>query len=421
MVVRSQIHPLRWADMIPGSFYYRDMMKGSKDGLISSSTMNSALSFAQNMCNSRIDRYPDREPKPNIRAFSQEAALALYASRFYTMGKNTIEMSPELVDALDHTTLGDVKISDIKFPHKYFWVSLNNAACGGIPGSPNTIDGAYVDATLIEKARTLQIVLTTRRSDLDPDSDSEWPFKTEPYFYVPCKLEAGDTRTFEAILDQSIREGEIKLSEEFAKDLPMPASADDAGIDGADVVDVNGREMTIRWKNTPRLTTIVDRTRENDMAEIERNRQAMPSIRRALALVVNLLAYMSLEPDEIQTELRWREDAPAELLDQIKNGRSSGARQRAEEELVRREFNRIKVVGLKHVQPSTRTEYEDGAELQFSHMRIGHFRTQVYGPRNSLRKIIWVRPVRVRPDLELKPDGGGHQYVVHPHDEVTRT
>jgi hypothetical protein len=130
---------------------------------------------------------------------------------------------------------------------------------------------------------------------------------------------------------------------------------------------------------------------------------------------------MSLDPSEIQTDLRWREDAPPELLDQAKNGRSSGARQRAEEELARREFNRIKVVGLKPVQQGMRTDYADGAELQFSHMRIGHFRTQVYGPRNSLRKIIWVRPLRVRPDLELKPEGGGHQYVVQPHASETRS
>jgi hypothetical protein len=419
MVIRSQIHPLRWADMTPGADYYRDMMKGSKDGLISSSTVNSSLGFAQNMCNSRIARYPEREPKPGMRVFSQEGTLALYAARFYTMGKNTIEMSPDLLEALDHTTLGDVKISDIKFPHKYFWVSLHNAGCGGIPGSPNQIDGAYVDATLIEKARVLQIVLTTRRSDLDPTSDSDWPFEVEPYFYVPCQLEVGDTRTFEEILDQAVREGEIKLSEEFAKDLPMPAK--DAAVDGADILEINGQEMTVRWKDTPRLTKFVDRTRENDLAEIERNRQAMPNVRRALSLVVNLLAYMSLDPSEIQTDLRWREDAPPELLDQAKNGRSSGARQRAEEELARREFNRIKVVGLKPVQQGMRTDYADGAELQFSHMRIGHFRTQVYGPRNSLRKIIWVRPLRVRPDLELKPEGGGHQYVVQPHASETRS
>ncbi len=421
MVTRSQIHPLRWADMTPAATYYQDFVKGSKDGTLSQSAVNSSMGFTQNMCNSRIDHQPEREPKPGIRVFSQQAALALYAARFYTMGKNTIEMSPELLEALDHTTLGDVKISDIKFPHRYFWVSLNNPGCGGIPGSPNVIDGAYVDATLVDKAQTLQIVLTTRRSDLDPASDSEWPFETEPYFYVPCKLEVGDTRTFEEILDQAVYEGEIKLSEEFAKDLSLPGSVNDAAVDGADIVEIDGREITLRWKDTTRLTKVIDVTRENDLAEIERNRQAMPSVRRALSLVVNLLAYMSLDPAEIDTEFRWREDAPPELLDQIKNGRSSGTRQRAEEELVRREFNRIKVVGLKSVQQFARTEHADGAELQFSHMRIGHFRTQVYGPRNSLRKIIWVRPVRVRPDLELRTDGGGHQYVVEPHASGPRT
>jgi hypothetical protein len=370
--------------------------------------------------NRAIERLPFEDRPTDMRLMSHEAALAMHAARFFIMGKNVIEMSAELLDALDHTTLGDVKFSDIRFPHKFFWVSLNNANCAGLPGSDNRIDGAYVDATLADRGG-LQIILTTRRADRDPLSRSEWPLKTEPYFYVPCSVERNDPRTFEEILDQAIREGEIKLSEEFAKDLPMPTSAKDAGIDGADIVDIDGREMTVRWDSTPRLTKIVDRTRENDLAEIERNRQAMPSVRRALSLVVNLLAYMSLAPTEIQTELRWQDDAPAEILDQVKNGRSSGARQRAEEELARREFNRIKLVGLKPVRQDMRTEHADGAELLFSHMRIGHFRTQVYGPRNSLRKIIWVRPLRVRPDLELKPEGGGHQYVVQPHASETRS
>jgi hypothetical protein len=420
MVVRSQIHPLRWADTTPAARFYINALRGAKDGLIGPGMMNSCMSHTMHEYNRAIERLPFEDRPADMRLMSQEASLAMHSARFFTMGKNVIEMSPDLLDALDHTTLGDVKFSDIRFPHKFFWVSLNNADCAGLPGSDNQIDGAYVDATFADRGG-LQIVLTTRRADRDPSSKSEWPLKTEPYFYIPCSVERNDPRSFEEILDQAIREGEIKLSEEFAKDLPMPTSAEDAELDGADVIDVDGLEMTIRWKDTPRLTKVIDRTRENDLAEIERNRQAMPSVRRALSLVVNLLAYMSLAPTEIQTELRWPDDVPSEILEQVKNGRSSGARQRAEEELVRREFNRIKVVGLKPVQQGIRAEHLDGAELQFSHMRIGHFRTQVYGPRNSLRKLIWVRPVRVRPDLELRPDGGGHQYVVQPHDTGTRT
>jgi hypothetical protein len=161
----------------------------------------------------------------------------------------------------------------------------------------------------------------------------------------------------------------------------------------------------VRWR---------DVTRFNDLKEISNNQAAMPNVRRALSLVVNLIAFMSQGPSEFEMATVWPDDAPADLVDQIKTGRSSGARQRAEEQLVMRNFDRIKLVGLKpHAADRERTHTE-GQELEFSHWRIGHFRTQAYGPKMSLRKIIWVQPVRVRPDLELRTDSGGHQYVVQP-------
>jgi len=356
--------------------------------------LNSCMSRTMHEYNRATEGGPFDERPSDIGLMSREVSLAMYAARFFTTGKNAIEMSLPLLQALDLT--GDVRFSDIKLPHRFFWVSLANAGCGGLPGPGNRIDGAYVDATLADHG-SLQIVLTTRRADLDPSSRRQWPMKTESYFYVPCSVK---------------RNGQIKMSEEFARDLAMPSSPGDADIDGADVLELEGREMTIQWKDSLRLTKVIDQTRENDLVEIERNRVAMPEVRRALSLVVNLLAYMSLPPSEISTEYRWPDDAPERLLEQARNGRSSGARQRAEEELVRREFNRIKLVGLKPATQEIRSDEPTGIELQFSHMRIGHFRTQAYGPRNSLRKLIWVKPLRVRPDLELRPGGGGHQYVV---------
>jgi hypothetical protein len=51
----------------------------------------------------------------------------------------------------------------------------------------------------------------------------------------------------------------------------------------------------------------------------------------------------------------------------------------------------------------------EGQELRYSHVRSGHMRMQVHGPRNSLRKLIFVAPAFVRPDL---PVGKTHGYEV---------
>jgi hypothetical protein len=386
-------------------------MRSARDGIVTTSLMQQGMGLMIQEFNDALMMLPMSQRPTDRRVASKEASLAMYAARFHTMGRSTVEMSSELAQALDHTRLGDVRVGDIRFPHRYFWMSLNNVDCGGLPGSENRIDGAYVDSTMVGMNGPLQIVLTTRLEESDPFFDSEWPRRTEPYFYVPCQFQKDDTRTFQEVLDKAISEGEIKMSEEFAKDLSLPKSAEIERDDDFDLVEVDGREIKLRWKDTPRLTTLVDTTRQNDLIEIERNRLAMPNVRRALSLVVNLLAYMSLSPDEIETASEWTGDAPVELIDQAKNGRSSGKRQWAEQQLANR-YTRIKVVGLKHKPKPQSASSEDGGELQFSHMRIGHFRTQTYGPKNSLRKLIWVRPTRVRPDLELKDVADGTQYVV---------
>jgi hypothetical protein len=418
MVVRSEIHPLRWAKTVPGAGAQIRLMRGSKEGVVNSAIFQQSMNLTVQEFNNAISMLPYSEHPADPRLASKEASLSMYAARFFTMGKSVIEMSPELVDELDHTTLGDVRVGDIKFPHRFFWMSLNNAGCGGLPGSDNRIDGAYVDSTLIDKNGVLQIVLTTRRADFDPESSDAWPARTESYFYVPCKFGVDDQRTFEEVLDQSISEGEIKLRAEFAKDMPMPGPSDSAELEDVEIVEVNGREMKVRWKDVPRLTTIVDTTRANDLREIERNQRAMPDVRRALSLVVNLLAYMSLPPDDIETQYQWASDAPPELIEQSKNGTSSGKRQWASEQLANLDFNRIKIVGLKSHPRLERQVLGEGNELQFSHIRIGHFRTQVYGPSNSLRKLIWVPSVRVRPDLEMRDDRGGRQYVVEKREDA---
>ncbi len=51
---------------------------------------------------------------------------------------------------------------------------------------------------------------------------------------------------------------------------------------------------------------------------------------------------------------------------------------------------------------------EERGRLAWGHIRSGHIRRQVCGPKNSLRKIIFVPPAVIRPDLPLKPKGTSH-------------
>jgi hypothetical protein len=53
-------------------------------------------------------------------------------------------------------------------------------------------------------------------------------------------------------------------------------------------------------------------------------------------------------------------------------------------------------------------EKETRGELAFGHIVSGHMKMQPHGPRNSLRKLIFVAPYIVRPDCPLKPKATPH-------------
>jgi len=47
-------------------------------------------------------------------------------------------------------------------------------------------------------------------------------------------------------------------------------------------------------------------------------------------------------------------------------------------------------------------EGDSERQLSYSHIRSGHWHTVLHGPQRSLRKVVWFRPVRVRPDLNFR-------------------
>jgi hypothetical protein len=49
-------------------------------------------------------------------------------------------------------------------------------------------------------------------------------------------------------------------------------------------------------------------------------------------------------------------------------------------------------------------------ELRFAHLRSGHLRWQAHGPSQADRKLVFIRPTIVRPDLPLP--GSSHRYVI---------
>lgn len=396
MTVSIGIHPLRWRVTRPFASNVISLLKRkSRFGLIGTDLLNDVFGMVLPAYNEGIMRVPVERRPAGIRGVQQEGSLALYAGRFFTLGRNLFELSPSLAQLLSQTSLKGVRMADVEVPHNFFYVSLSGLGCGGLPGEGNEIDGAYVDATLLDRG-TLQIVITTRRTDASNTSSKTWPFNRDPYFYVPLETSPDGEKTFEEMIADAIAAGEIPYDAEG-----IWPDDDDGVTEPAVLVLPDGRALGVSSV----------KEREDRRAAIT-SAQALPNVRKALALVVNALAWLSAEPDDGKGAFYWPDDAPTMMVRAAQEAKSSKQVRNTVEALAQKGFSRIRILGHSVAPLDTAYMRETGRELVQAHWRIGHHRSQAYGPGNSFRKRVWIRPVLVRPDLPLNTDAGGHQYVL---------
>jgi hypothetical protein len=96
-------------------------------------------------------------------------------------------MPMEVTALLGRTDLGDIRLSDIRLPFRAFYLGFAGGLSVGLPGSPNLIDGAYVETFTIDDAgpqRYLTFYITTRRIDGATPAKSAWIANPEPHFFA---------------------------------------------------------------------------------------------------------------------------------------------------------------------------------------------------------------------------------------------
>ena len=394
MIVSEEIHPLRWRNTRPFANKSIQFMQGELRGNhIVASTIQKKMNWLIPHFNDAIMRLP-RSMRPDQRVLQKELNVSLYATRFFNLGRNIFTISPGLAEALSNTDLEGVRIGDIKYPQPFFYVSLHGLCCGSLPGSPNEIDGAYVDATIPE---IVQIAVTSRRLDCSPKSSRTWPLNRDAYFYFTSEAKDGDNPTFAQLFERAVLKGDIKV--DTISELPQ---SNELIEDSSTVFDED--------RNDPRVVQWRDVSRHNDRVEAVENGRALDSIMKALSMVVNALAWLSAEPDDADVTSAWPADAPAGLVQAVSRSDRRSDSKKADQELRRRGFARIRILGasvriIDHLDG-------DGQELRSAHWRRGHWRRQPHGVGNKMIKLLWIKPVVVRPDLPIPTDDGGHEYVL---------
>jgi hypothetical protein len=125
---------------------------------------------------------------------------------------------------------------------------------------------------------------------------------------------------------------------------------------------------------------------------IEAHNKNQESYRKAISLITNALCYLTAYPHD--DKLMWQHHSPIKLVGLAENG-SQKEKIRANSKLKSLGFSIIHQVGDEFGEQIQADKQDEKSFNRRIHWRRGHWRMQPHGPNNSLRKIIWLRPVRV--------------------------
>lgn len=133
-----------------------------------------------------------------------------------------------------------------------------------------------------------------------------------------------------------------------------------------------------------------------------------------MRLVVNALCYVTAYPDDIATV--WPSRAPEALKIKASTGQGREV-MRARSQLAALGYVPVLLCGQQVEEQRQRigASASLGAGHPVTHWRRGHWRNQAHGPGRSLRKLIWVMPMRVGYNQPDEPESD-HLYRVSPED-----
>ncbi len=321
------------------------------------------------------------ESRPNsARLISQEISLFMYYAGFHKNGRNIFHFQPALTSLFLLTDVDEVILDAIKLPYDNFYISFGKQTDLNIWGHEYFVDGAYISKI----STTIQIMLTTVRSDLDYKSKPHFVLFPDRYYYFPLNVSKACI-TVKVALDESIAEHQPFTS----KDVP----------DTAGTQIINGEEVPIP-----------SRGKQTQIEVTEENRAGFPVFLNALRLVVNGLCYLSSQHREVFT--RFPQETPEGLLNKFQRAKTPNDVARVSRRLASMGYTKVHFCG-----DSIQQEFDSlptGRELP-THWRRGHWRNQAIGQNYNDHKLIWIRPTVVRKD-KGEPETGRIYDVSNPDE-----
>lgn len=335
--------------------------------------------------NEALSKLPVADRPGNMDVATKELSMIGHVGAFTAHGRNIVYVPPALGSLLMRTSLESVRFSDLKLPFPSFYIALQDVIDASLPGAPNAVDGVYVSSF----GEIFQLMITSRRLEVDGARQQRWITHPEPYYYI--SLRAAPERTLQEALDEAVQTGELPLEPDSdaldAMDRAIEALREDAATEHGIDLRVPAERAAVRSARFNLAGFAVAKT--------------------VATLAINVVCYMTAEPEDLEGPTSV-DDAPAGLVAQLQStmkGRRIDARQR----LLNDGYFEVRWVGRRVSRPSAPGAHGAGGARAF-HWRRGHYRRRHHGPGGQSVKLIWIAPTTVGvADSSEMPPGRIHR------------
>lgn len=372
---------------------YRQKVEPSS-GLLTVDQLNQIMRMLLPELNTRGMQFPrkfkDDYPGPSLVVEAEETLATAYG-RFVQAGRQIMDFPPSLIDMLSKTDVDDVPLNNIKLPYAAQYLHFGPQADLELePGW--LVDGAYVEL----RGESGDVRFTVTTIPIERDLSAQWYLVPEPE-YTQDFVENYRFMDLGTAVDMVLSDKLANLQERQAKH-------------GGDITDDAKAGLSEKGVALPEGTKILNKGPEMAVHRGEITRRRHPIYKAALQLVVNALCYISAYPEDIETA--WPEGTPDSLKQKADDGHGK-AKMRAKSKLTAMGYVPVHLCGRRISQQRSELGLDRPEDKHLStHWRRGHWRNQAFGPRKSLRKLIWVMPVIVGSRGDNDEPDSGHIYLL---------
>ena len=288
-----------------------------------------------------------QSPDFDMQGYAGETQAALLYAQWARSGSAVYAFNSNLAEALGATSVGDVTIEDLKFPFECAYFHF-----GPLPGL-NLASGQPVTGAFIQMAPGLALRISLAAP---MDSHAPWPTRYAELYNLPILARHFD-KDMETAINEAVADDYRDIESVAERTGKMPSAVGDA------------RQRTI----------------EAALSNLQANREVFI---RYCNLIANALCYVTAYSDDIA--LKWQTATPEKLRAVAETGLPKKAAN-AVSKLNAMGYRRVHYVGEQFGQAVVQGE----AGSVSPHWRRGHWRAQAHGPGFSLRKLKWLRPMRI--------------------------